>query len=87
MFDLLLWIQNEEWLTPAPRVDGDSVRVWVKGHDVIDNTVTDYVLVHVDSSPPVIEDVWLVRHSGQSVVHHIDDLSEAKYVYVYKSVY
>ena len=53
----------------------------MKGHDVIGNTVTDSVLVHVDSSPPVIEDVWLVRHGiGQLVVHHTDDLSEAKYV-------
>ena len=70
-------------MTQVPRDDGDSVRVWVKAYDIIGNTVTDSVLVHIDSSPPVIEDVWLVRHGvGQLAVHHTKDLSEAKYVYV-----
>ena len=44
-----------------PRADGDSVRVWVRATDVMGNTKTDSVLVHVDSSPPVIQDV---RHGG-----------------------
>ena len=38
-----------------PRVDGDSLRVWVRATDVMGNTKTDSVLVHVDSSPPVIQ--------------------------------
>lgn len=38
-----------------PRLDGDSIRIWVKAYDVLDNSATDSILVHVDSSPPVIE--------------------------------
>ena len=57
------------------------MRVWVKAHDVIGNTVTESVVVHVDASPPVIEDVWLVRHGvAQLAVHHTKDLSETRLV-------
>ena len=48
-------IQGEQILLDIPRVDGDSVRVWVRGTDVMGNTKTDSVLVHVSSSPPVIQ--------------------------------
>ena len=48
--------------TPVPRSDGDSIRVWVKAHDVMGNTAVDSVLVHVDSSPPVIQDIWMNRN-------------------------
>ncbi|KAK2162034.1 hypothetical protein NP493_1547g00041 [Ridgeia piscesae] len=49
--------QSEQILLDIPRADGDSVRVWVRATDVMGNTKTDSVLVHVDSSPPVIQDV------------------------------
>ena len=64
---------------PVTREDGDSVRIWVQASDVMGNTAADYVLVHVDSSPPIIEDVWLERHGiGELAVHSFKDLSEAK---------
>ena len=50
-------IQSEQIMLDIPRVDGDSVRVWVRATDVMDNTKTDSVLVHVDSSLPVIQDI------------------------------
>ena len=63
----------------VPRADGDSVRVWVRATDVMGNTKTDSVLVHIDSSPPVIQDVWLSRHGRtQLAVHHSTDLFETK---------
>ena len=49
--------QRETVTVDIPRADGDSVRVWVRATDVMGNTKTDSVLVHVDSSPPVIQDV------------------------------
>ena len=54
--------QSEKITVDIPRADGDSVRVWVRATDVMGNTKTDSVLVHVDSSPPVIQDVRLDRH-------------------------
>ena len=63
----------------VPRADGDSVRVWVRATDVMGNTKIDSVLVHVDSSPPVIKDVWLSRHGRtQLAVHHSVDLFNMK---------
>ncbi|KAI0242789.1 hypothetical protein LSAT2_011095 [Lamellibrachia satsuma] len=64
----------------VPRADGDSVRVWVRATDVMGNKKTDSVLVHVDSSPPVIQDVWLSRHGRtQLAVHHSVDLFNTKF--------
>ena len=55
----------------VPRADGDSVRVWVRATDVMGNTKTDSVLVHVDSSPPVIQDVRLDRHGDTTEPYYL----------------
>ena len=61
------------------RVDGDSVRVYVKAFDVMGNTAEDNVLVHIDSSPPLIHDVWLTRDGEkQLAVHNSIDLFEMR---------
>ena len=71
--------QNETVTVEIPREDGDSVRVWVRATDVMGNTKIDSVLVHVDSSPPVIQDVWLSRRGHtQLAVHHSVDLFNLK---------
>ncbi|XP_078658232.1 uncharacterized protein LOC144903715, partial [Branchiostoma floridae x Branchiostoma belcheri] len=58
-----------------PRVDGDSVRLWVKAFDVVGNSVQEEVLLHVDSSPPVVQNFWLNRHGVPALaVHHSSDL-------------
>ncbi|XP_078585869.1 uncharacterized protein LOC144867679 [Branchiostoma floridae x Branchiostoma japonicum] len=58
-----------------PRRDGDSIRLWVQAYDVIGNFVQEEVIVHVDSSPPVVENFWLNRHGVPSLaVHHSSDL-------------
>ena len=62
-------IQSEQILLDIPRADGDSVRVWVRATDVMGNTKTDSVLVHVDSSPPVIQDVQLRTTPSADPVH------------------
>ncbi|KAI8509825.1 hypothetical protein Bbelb_122530 [Branchiostoma belcheri] len=57
------------------RVDGDSVRLWVKAFDVVGNSVQEEVLLHVDSSPPVVQNFWLNRHGVPALaVHHSSDL-------------
>ena len=73
--------QTEEWTASVPRADGDSVRVWVKAHDIMGNTVTDSLLVHVDSSPPIIEDVHLMKYNVDFMtIQHISDLVDIKLV-------
>ena len=42
-----------------PVEDGDSVRVWFRAQDFRFQYAVDDVLVHIDSSPPVIEDLAL----------------------------
>ena len=71
----------------VPRADGDSVRMWVRATDVMGNTKTDSVLVHVDSSPPVIQDVWLFRHGRtQLAVHHSLDLFDMRLAFALLNV-
>ncbi|KAI8519531.1 hypothetical protein Bbelb_027880 [Branchiostoma belcheri] len=58
-----------------PRVDGDSVRLWVRAYDVVGNSVQEEILLHVDSSPPVVQNFWLNRHGVPALaVHHSSDL-------------
>ncbi|XP_022103295.1 uncharacterized protein LOC110986023 [Acanthaster planci] len=58
-------------------VDGDSIRFWVEARDLAGHSVRDSVLVHTDSSPPIIEDFWLVRDGEVNLaIHNSDDLHE-----------
>ncbi|XP_022107048.1 uncharacterized protein LOC110988105 [Acanthaster planci] len=58
-------------------VDGDSVRFWVEARDLTGHSVRDSVLVHADSSPPIIEDFWLVRDGEVNLaIHNSEDLHE-----------
>ena len=73
----------EEASLAIPRSDGDSVRIYVKAVDVMGGAAVDSVLVHVDSSPPVIEAMGLTRHGHPTIaVHHSTDLSDMKYAFV-----
>ena len=61
-------------------VDGDSVRFWVEARDLAGDSVRDSVLVHADSSPPIIEDFWLVRDGEVNLaVHNSADLHDMRY--------
>ncbi|XP_035698716.1 uncharacterized protein LOC118431582 [Branchiostoma floridae] len=58
-----------------PREDGDSVRLWLQAYDVMGNFVQEDVLLHVDSSPPVVQNVWLKKHGVTALVgNHSSDL-------------
>ncbi|XP_019614830.1 PREDICTED: uncharacterized protein LOC109462712 [Branchiostoma belcheri] len=57
--------------------DGDTVKIWVKARDIMGNEITDSVTAHVDSSPPVIENMWLASGDETNiVVHNSVDLYE-----------
>ena len=51
-------------------VDGDSIRFWVEARDIAGHSVRDNVLVHADSSPPIIENFWLVRDGEVNLAVH-----------------
>ncbi|XP_078578622.1 uncharacterized protein LOC144863374 [Branchiostoma floridae x Branchiostoma japonicum] len=66
-----------------PRQDGDTVRFWVRAFDVMGNHADDYVTIHVDSSPPIIEDIFLSRGGVDTLaVHHSEDLFEMTVVFI-----
>ena len=46
-------------------VDGDSIRVWFQAEDFNGLKEVDSVLVHVDSSSPVLRDLWL-EYGGET---------------------
>ncbi|XP_078696304.1 uncharacterized protein LOC144924691 isoform X1 [Branchiostoma floridae x Branchiostoma belcheri] len=57
------------------RQDGDTIRVWTRAFDVMGNVAVDNVTVHVDSSPPIVDDVSLSRHEMTGLaVHSSEDL-------------
>ncbi|XP_022105050.1 uncharacterized protein LOC110986986 isoform X2 [Acanthaster planci] len=63
-------------------VDGDSIRFWVEARDLAGHFVRDNVLVHADSSPPVIEEFWLVRDGEVNLAaHHSVNLHEMRVVF------
>lgn len=53
------WVQVADFLTQSQsinvsRADGDTVRVWVRVTDCLENTVIDTTDVNIDSSPPKV---------------------------------
>ena len=53
-----------------PRDDGDSVRIFIKAKDVLENDITDNIVVHVDSSPPELTIVGLAKDGVQGLAVH-----------------
>ncbi|XP_066283040.1 uncharacterized protein [Branchiostoma lanceolatum] len=52
------------------RVDGDTVTVYTRATDILDNQQTDEVSIHIDSSPPIIEDFWLEKNGVEGMTVH-----------------
>ena len=53
--------------------DGDSVTIWLQATDFNFQTISDSVLVHVDSSPPVAGGLGLERNGVSGLVLHGTD--------------
>eukprot|EP00058_Branchiostoma_floridae_P003028 XP_002588516.1 hypothetical protein BRAFLDRAFT_79471 [Branchiostoma floridae] len=69
----------EQQALDIPRQDGDTIRVWIRAYDVMGNVAEDNVTVHVDSSPPTVEDVSLSHHEITGLaVHNSEDLFDMK---------
>ncbi|XP_067684738.1 uncharacterized protein [Haliotis asinina] len=58
-------------------VDGDTVRFWIRAYDVRRELLEESVTVHVDTSPPVIENLWLTRGDRLNItVHRVEEFNE-----------
>ena len=59
--------------------DGNVIRFWVKAQDFVDHVKNESVLVRVDSSPPVISNIWLQRDGIlQFAVHYTADFTQMR---------
>ena len=56
--------------------DGDSARIWFKAVDFKDQEIYDSLVVHFDSSPPMVRDLWL-EYNGETglLLHGSADLT------------
>ncbi|CAH1249044.1 SCARF2 [Branchiostoma lanceolatum] len=61
---------NTQYSSSVSKVDGDTVKIWVKAKDIMNNEITDSVTVHIDSSAPVIENLWLASGDETNIVVH-----------------
>ncbi|XP_035661568.1 uncharacterized protein LOC118405866 [Branchiostoma floridae] len=61
---------NTEYSSSESKVDGDTVKIWVKASDIMGNEITDSITAHVDSSGPVIENLWLASGEETNIVVH-----------------
>ncbi|XP_019633113.1 PREDICTED: uncharacterized protein LOC109476570 [Branchiostoma belcheri] len=52
------------------REDGDTVTVYTRATDIVGNQQTDDVSIHIDSSPPIIEDFWLEKNGVEGITVH-----------------
>ncbi|XP_046362872.2 uncharacterized protein LOC124139656 [Haliotis rufescens] len=69
-------LSQSQTITPS-LVDGDTVRFWVRAYDIMSDTKEESVTVHIDTSPPVIENLWLTRNGSLNIsVHGVKELND-----------
>ncbi|XP_046581222.1 uncharacterized protein LOC124288736 [Haliotis rubra] len=57
-------LNQSQTITPS-LVDGDTVRFWVRAYDIMSEMKEENVTIHIDTSPPVIENLWLQRRQTE----------------------
>ncbi|XP_046562882.1 uncharacterized protein LOC124271765 [Haliotis rubra] len=69
-------LNQSQTITPS-LVDGDTVRFWVRAYDIKREFLEERVTVHIDTSPPVLENLWLTRGDRLNIsVHSAEEFSE-----------
>ena len=57
--------------------DGMKLDIQVRAIDITGGYADDFLTVKMDSSPPIIEDLWLTRGKRVNIsVHYIEDLTK-----------
>ena len=60
--------------TSVDRVDGDTAKFFFRATDYLGQEKTDSLLLNFDSSPPTVEEPWLLRNGQQLALHDSTDL-------------
>ncbi|XP_046572318.1 uncharacterized protein LOC124280399 isoform X5 [Haliotis rubra] len=69
-------LSQSQTITPS-LVDGDTVRFWVRAYDIRREFLEEQVTVHIDTSPPVIENLWLNRSGSLNIsMHRLEELHD-----------
>ncbi|XP_046552071.1 uncharacterized protein LOC124261758 [Haliotis rubra] len=69
-------LNQSQTITPS-LVDGDTVRFWVRAYDIRREFLEEHVTVHIDTSPPVIENLWLNRSGSLNIsIHRVEELQD-----------
>ncbi|XP_046365956.1 uncharacterized protein LOC124141846 [Haliotis rufescens] len=69
-------LSQSQTITPS-LADGDTVRFWIRAYDIKSDLKEEYVTVHIDTSPPVIENLWLTRGDRLNIsVHRVEEFTE-----------
>ena len=62
--------------------DGDELQITIKAIDVMNNTLDDFLTLYIDSSPPIIKDMYLMKDGYRYLfVHDSTDLSKMDMVF------
>ena len=62
--------------------DGDIMEITIKAIDIMNNTNQDRITLYIDSSPPIIEKIYLVKDGYRYIfVHNETDLSKMNMVF------
>ena len=62
--------------------DGNRLDITVKAYDILEKFAEDKIIVYKDTSPPLIENVWLSRGDRVNIsVHSIEDFTKMTYVF------
>ncbi|XP_070573758.1 uncharacterized protein [Ptychodera flava] len=75
-------VEAEEVEIAISHQDGDTIRIWIKGQDAMENIIEDNVTVHSDSTPPEIGEMYLTRSGVEYLaVHNSEDLHEMRVIF------
>lgn len=76
-FDIYMDLHAQTQTIAAALADGDTFKFWIQAYDIIGVFKEESVLIHADSSGPLIEDLWLTREDRLDLaVHNVLELNE-----------
>ncbi|XP_055958814.1 uncharacterized protein LOC130014035 [Patella vulgata] len=71
-----LGTDQQETITPVLK-DGDTLRYFIRAYDILSQYKEESLTVHFDSSPPVIENLWLTKGDEVNLaVHGFEELDK-----------
>lgn len=69
-------VLDESTSLPVTWDDGARLDITVRAFDILDEYMDETISVYKDSSPPIIENLWLTRGERVNVsVHNVEDFT------------